>query len=267
MPRVLAETEVDPTTEEVEATLTAAEEAEAHRRFAPAGDAPDLSDGGVIGGVTLRPMHDGKTLQKGRPAARRGWMWNGTESLLPLAWNPDGTMHDGGRRYLLKRHCLCCHTGGFRGAQCPNCVKSNCAQCRGSTDRARVHTLANGRVIHGWIISNFYLRKEDVPFPARFYGSIPCFLAFCPRQGDKGFLTDQDMRVHARSRHRMEYQAHVETLAASRGDEMESMRKRLDDLTSSLVSRQGREEERQQDMRERMAHARARKGKAKSTTA
>ena len=131
-----------------------------------------------------------------------------------------------------------------------------------------MHTLPNGSVIRGWIIPCFYLRKEDVPFPARFYGSINCFLGFCARQGGQGFLTEQDMRVHARSRHRMEYQAQVETLAAARTDEMESMRKRLDALTSILMSRpNGTEEEKQKTKKVRRTHARAGRGRAKSTMA
>ena len=230
MPQVLAETEIDPITDQ--------EEEEASRRFARPGRVGDLSDGGMVGGVRMTPMRDGKKQATGRAAARRGWMWNGTESLLPLAWNPDGTVHDGARKYLLKRHCLCCHTGGFRGAQCPNCVKSNCEQCGGSTDRTKVHVLGSGKVIQGWIIPNFYLRKEDVPFPARFYGSIDCFLGFCPRSGGRGFLTEQDMRMHARTRHRMEYQAYQDGLAANRSDEVESLRRRLDAMTTS----QGKEE-------------------------
>ena len=224
MPLIMAETDADRISEEVDTMLTAAEEREAEARFAQqSGPVGDLSDGGMVGGARLTPMRDGKKQTKGRPAARRAWMWNGTESLLPLAWNPDGTMHDGGRRYLLKRHCLCCQTGGFRASQCPNCVKSNCTQCRASTDR-------------GKIIPSFYLRKEDVPFPARFYGSINCFLAFCPRQGGKGFLTDQDMRVHARTRHRMEYQAYQDGMVAARSDQVEVLRQRVDELTSLLYS-------------------------------
>ena len=150
--------------------------------------------------------------------------------------------------------------------QCPNCVKNGCIQCGGSTDRTKVHALPNGSVIHGWIVPNFYLRKEDVPFPTRFYGPINCFLDFCARRGGQGFLTEQDMRVHARSRHRMEYAAHMETLAAARTDEMESMRKRLDALTSSLMSRPNGTEESVKNIKKVHRTGRG-KGKAKSTTA
>ena len=215
MPVILEETEIDPIAEEVDLVMTRAEEEEANRRFAPAADPGDLSDGGMVGGARLTPMSAGRKLVRGRAAARRAWMWNGTESLIPLAWNPDGTHHDRGMRYLLKRHCLCCGKGGFHGAQCPNCVKSGCTTCRGSTNRTK-------------IIPCFYLRQEDVPFPAKFYGNIPCFLTSCIRQGDRGFLTDQDMRLHARTRHRMEYQAHMEALEAGKQDEVADLRRRLD---------------------------------------
>ena len=43
-------------------------------------------------------------------------------------------------------------------------------------------------------------------------------------------MTEEDMRFHARSRHRMEYQAHMETLAAQKGDEVAELRQRLDAL-------------------------------------
>ena len=218
--------------------MTDAEEREARESFAIPGTAPDLSDGGRVGQARITPMQAGKKLAKGRPAARRAWMWNGTETLLPLAWNPEGTMHDGARKYLLKRHCLCCHTGGFRGLQCPNCVKSNCDKCNASTDPKK-------------IIPNFYLRKEDVPFPQRFYGSINCFLPTCPRRDSKGFLTEQDMRIHAASRHRMEYRAYMESLTAARADEVQSLREKVDAL---LMERQTGEVKQKQ--RDRMAKAR-----------
>ena len=83
------------------------------------------------------------------------------------------------------------------------------------------------------IIPCFYLRKSQVPFPQRFFGEIACFLPFCPRQGSKGFKTMEDMRMHARTRHRMEYQAHMETIAANKADELDVLRARLDRLMDS----------------------------------
>ena len=238
MVKLLEPGQIDVETEDVEAVLIADEE----RRMATAGRvsagqrAPDLSDGGSINGVNVRTMQadghlqDRKAPGKGRAAARMAWTWNGTESVLPLAWQPDGKSHDGAGRYLRKRHCLCCHSGGFRG-RCANCVNNNCSQCAGGTDTQTPHTLGNGKVIKGWLIPNFYLHKEDVPFPTHFYGTIDCFLPFCPRSGKLGFLTQEAMRMHARTRHKMEYQAHLESLAAERNDELDSLRRRLDMLT------------------------------------
>src|SRR3990167_8805700 len=215
MPKLLKQNEVNLIDEEVDIQLTKAEEAAARSMFAPTGTPGDLSDGGRVNGVTLTPMQDGKPVQKGRANARLAWMGSGTETALPLGWNPDGTRHDGARPYLLKRYCLCCNAGGFRGAKCLNCVKNNCTRCNGSSDRKKV-------------IPCFYLKKEDVPFPERFYGPINCFLPMCIRRGDRGFKTEPEMMMHARSRHKMEYQAHVETLAASRTDEVADLRRRLD---------------------------------------
>lgn len=252
MVKLLDASEVDPITEQAELLMTEAEEAEAHQRFAPAAAPGDLSDGGMVGGVRVRPMQGGRTLSKGRAAARLAWMWNGTESVLPLGWNPEGTRHNAALPYLAKRHCLCCNASGFVGGRCPYCAKTNCTQCMAGTDRAKVHTLENGKTIRGWLIPCFYLRKDDVPFPARFYGPIPCFLALCPRRGERGFLTEQDMRVHAASRHRMEYRAHVETINASRTDELEALRRRVDSLVDAgaVAARIQRRERRKTERRE-----------------
>lgn len=229
MVKLLDPTEIDPITEQVEEVMDAAEEAAARKQFAYTPHVGDLSDGGTVQGIKVRPNRD-KTITTGRPAARRAWMWNGTESVLPLAWNPEGTRHDGARHYLLKRHCLCCHTGGFFGRQCKKCIKDNCDRCQSSTDTTTVQHLDNGKTLKGWIVPAFYLRKEDVPFQARFYGAVDCFLSFCPRRGGKGFLTEQDMRMHAETRHRLEYKAHIDTLAASKTDQVERLQRLVDEL-------------------------------------
>ena len=186
--------------------------------------APDLSDGGMVNGVRVRPARD-KTVTKGRPAARRAWMANGTETLLPLAWDTDGKNHDYGARYFRKRLCLCCQRGGFKGRQCPDCVKKNCSLCNSSSNPKK-------------IIPCFYRRRADVPFPTKFYGSIDCFLVGCIRRDSQGFLTQADMRLHARSMHKLEYQAHLESLEIDKKDEVTELRRRLDDLMSNM-SRQG----------------------------
>ena len=234
MVKLLDPTEIDPITEQVEEVMDAAEEAAARKQFAYTPSPGDLSDGGVVNGVKVRPSRD-KNITRGRPAARRAWMWNGTESVLPLAWNPEGNRHDGARHYLLKRHCLCCHSGGFFGRQCKRCVQSNCDRCAASTDTTTAQKLDNGKTVKGWIIPNFYLRKEEVPFQARFYGNINCFLDFCPRQGGKGFLTQEAMRVHAATRHKIEYQAYMDTIAANKVDQVEILQRRVDDLLARQV--------------------------------
>ena len=233
MVKLLEKSEIDPITEQVEEVMDAAEEAAARKQFAYTPHVGDLSDGGFVNGVKVRPNRD-KTITRGRPVARLAWMWNRTETVLPLAWNPEGTAHDGARHYLLKRHCLCCHTGGFTGRQCKKCIKDNCDRCKASTDTTTVQHLDNGKTVRGWIVPNFYMRQEDVPFQARFYGEVDCFLEFCPRRGAKGFLTEQSMRIHAGTRHGMEYKAHLDTLAAHKTDQVD----RLQQLVNELLSRQ-----------------------------
>lgn len=236
MVKLLDPASIDAEVEALDDVLTPDEEVAAARKFAfdPNKQVGDLSDGGQVGGARLWAGND-KKAKIGRPAARLAWSWNGTETVLPLAWNPEGNRHDGGRHYLLKRHCLCCRNTGFSGRQCPACAKNNCAQCRGGTDTLTTHVLENGKSVKGWIIPAFYLTKDSVPFPARFYGEIDCFLPLCPRHGGKGFLTEEEMRIHARSRHRMEYQAFLETQNMRRQDEVADLRRRLDELASAAL--------------------------------
>mgnify|MGYP001587766769 FL=1 len=222
MPALLDEKQIDYLGEEVDVQLTAEEEAFETQRYRSTGVAPDLADGGTVNGVRVRPNRD-RSITKGRAVARKAWMWNGTESVLPLAWDPEGKIHDGARRYLLKRHCLCCGVSGFRARQCPACVKNECNLCGGSTDPKKV-------------IPCFYLRQSQVPFPSKVYGSINCFLASCIRSGARGFLTQEAMRMHARSRHRTEYQAHLETVAASRVDEVQTLREQVAILMQRQIS-------------------------------
>ena len=190
-------------------------------RVGPTDGAPDLSDGGMVNGVKVRPARDRK-VTKGRPAARRAYMANGTETLLPLNWDPEGLNQDYGANYFRKRLCLCCNRGGFKGWQCPACVKNDCTRCGGSTDRKKV-------------IPCFYRRLEDAPLRSKVYGSINCFLDSCIRRNTLGFLTEVAMRLHARSRHKLEYQAYTESLAMNKADDVTELRKRLDDLMASML--------------------------------
>lgn len=239
MVKVLTDEELDPATEEVNLAIDLAEEKAALPNWpsvTSTQQVPDLSDGGTVNGVRVMPMQNHVRQTKGRPTVRRAWMWNGTESMLPLSWNPEGTRHDGARRYLLKRHCLCCHSGGFLGVTCLKCVRTNCSKCAAGTDRKTEQQLGNGETIRGWIIPNFYLSRAQVPFPTRIYGSVNCFLEFCPRRDSMGFLTEQDMRIHARSRHRMEYQAFIEAQEANKHDELDSLRSQVASLMAAQVN-------------------------------
>lgn len=182
----------------------------------------DLSNGGSVNGVVLTPMRDGKAVMTARANAIRAWRWDGAESTLPLGWNTRGTKHNGARPYFLKRLCLCCRAGGFVKARCPVCVRSSCTRCQGGTKQ-------------GQLIPVYYAREEDVPYPTKFYGEIPCFLETCSRQGTMGFKSEQGMRMHGRSRHRVEYQVWQEVKAASRSDELETMRQQIAALMAAQV--------------------------------
>lgn len=226
--RVLDETtDLDPSNEAVDTMLTEAEEAELQALLnpdsTPAYDATlDDADDTPLGEAQTYPTQGG-VKSAGRAVVRRAWMWDGTETMLPLAWNPDGTMHDGARRYLLKRHCLCCGFGGWKAKsgqrpRCPACLKKGCSICHQSTDPTK-------------IIASFYLQRSKVPFPAKLYGSIPCFLPLCPRaQGGWGFLKEEDMRIHSKNRHPDEYSAKLETEKAGDANKVAALEERLNDM-------------------------------------
>mgnify|MGYP001617726891 CR=1 FL=1 len=228
MPRLLEYAEVDQDAEALDLLMTEDEEAAERAKLMTPSIVGDLSDGGKVGGMTLYPMQNGQRVGKGRPTARQAWMWDGTETTLLLAWNPEGTRSDRGRRYLSKRHCLCCGVSGFRGL-CPPCsgMGNNgiCGRCQGGTDKSK-------------IIPNFYLRKEDVPFQQKFYGDVDCFIATCPRRGGAGFKTEEDMRMHARSRHRMEYITRQEVLTERKSNETDDLRREVGELRSLLMNQQ-----------------------------
>ena len=211
MVKLLDETTVDQTETQVDADIAAADMAAAQALFPSNAQAPDLSDGGVVNGAKLTPMQAGQKMTHGRAAARRAWTWDGRESLLPLGWNNEGTRHDAARPYLLKRHCMCCGDSGWRGAQCRKCVESYCTQCNASTQPEK-------------IIANFHLNQEDVPHPAKMFGDINCFLEMCQRTGDKGFKTPQDMRMHAITRHKKEYQAYQDAQRGGQSTELAELR-------------------------------------------
>lgn len=226
MPRVLEPTDMDAVEQQAEEVATAEEIAAEERRFmrTPQEQIGDLTDGGTVHGARLYPTRDGIAQLHGRAAAIRAWRWDGAETVLPLAWNPQGTRNDGGRAYFLKRYCTCCGYAGFKTRYCPTCVRTHCTNCNGSTEPKK-------------IIRAFYRHKEDVPFPQRFYGDINCIIAGCPRRDGRGFKTEQDMRVHAMSKHRMEYRAYLEVEAAKRSDEVEELRRELAEVRAVALKR------------------------------
>ena len=233
MPRVLEEQSVaeHPGLETVDDDISEAEVAEEMARFRGRPDAvADLSDGGQVGGVTVFPVEDGKRMTQGRPSTRAAWRWDGTPTLLPLAYDPSGKTHDGARRYLLKRYCMCCQESGFR-RRCPRCVKNNCHDCSAST-------------VKGKVIPCYYLNKEKVPFQAKFYGSVDCFLpeTQCIRHGGRGFKTEEDMRFHARVKHKLEYSSFLEAEAMRRSrrddSEKDDLRQRLRELETLVRGQQ-----------------------------
>jgi len=189
MVKVLEETYQETVRDELDLSLDADEEVLAAALADTTEHSGDLSDGGTVQGANIYPTQDGVKQEKGRASARRAWMWNGTETLLPLAWNPDGNVHDGARKYLYKKHCNCCGYSGFKKKidkplACPQCVFIGCAKCRQGKDTSG-------------IIPCFYLLKDDVPNQSKFYGDIDCFIPECPRKGSTGFQTEEDMRIHA----------------------------------------------------------------------
>jgi hypothetical protein len=67
------------------------------------------------------------------------------------------------------------------------------------------------------LIPNFYLKPEAVPFAINRYGPIECFHPKCMRKGRFGYPTEMDMRLHARTRHTLEYLSYQEGRAEATG--------------------------------------------------
>jgi hypothetical protein len=245
VPRLLQASAEDLLGDEVDVEVTEAEEREMRGRFNPPVQGPtdpDLSDGGRYGAAKVTPYVNGRPAAKGRPAARQAWTWEGSESVLPLAWNPDGTVHDGGRRYLAKRVCLCCRTAGWKPSarynmRCPQCASTNCTKCQAGADQSRSWKDDNGKAHRGEVVPCFYLRKEQVPFQVKFYGSVNCFLETCRRRGGLGFKTEADMRMHATGVHAGEYKIWQEMAAAAKGDEVANLREQVNQLMMAMTAR------------------------------
>ena len=223
MPKVLQESEIDPIAEEVDqAVMETGEEATVLKHKVDLnGSFGDLSDGGQVGGARLVPQGesgnvDFKKREPGRPTVRRVWTWDGRESMIPLSYEPSGKRHDGGRKYILKRHCVVCNETGFYGSVCP--------QCRN-----------HGRRIAPPVPA-FYLRKEQVPNQQVFFGAVDCFVPTCVRRGQYGFKTEVDMRQHAMSKHRQEYRAYQDAAQSRASTEMDTLRQQVAVLTTAALT-------------------------------
>ncbi len=153
------------------------------------------------------------TTKDGRAASRPAWMWDGTPSELTLSWNPDGTRHDYGHKYLEKKHCLCCGDSGFKRF-CRKCRKNSCGTCRNATDKSK-------------IIPCFYIKKDDVPYQAKFYGDIDCFLPTCARKDSQGFQSEEDMHMHAMGRHTKQFEAHQGVKRSTETSKMDALQNQV----------------------------------------
>ena len=158
------------------------------------------------GTVTVAPSGYGDELRKNRnqrtpiqnfsvrPSSIQLFSWNGVPSQVPIAYGPGGS-NPSISRYLRKKHCNTCQHNGFIGRYCgfPQC---------GSSD----------------VVSYFYPDYESVPVKTNWYGDVPCLcsqdgemVGECPRDGREvngrltGFLSTQQMLMHATSKHMREY--------------------------------------------------------------
>tara|TARA_Y100000310_G_C20670257_1_gene809884 strand:+ start:769 stop:1539 length:771 start_codon:yes stop_codon:yes gene_type:complete len=127
-----------------------------------------------------------------RPSSVSLFNWNGVPSEVPIAYQPGGS-NPSISLYLRKKHCNSCQANGFILTFCPTC---------GSQD----------------VIRFYYSKYEDVPVKTNWYGDILCLCSqfgemqgSCPRDGRErdgqktGFLSEQQMLMHASSKHPREY--------------------------------------------------------------
>lgn len=225
MPKAMLEAEVDKIAEEVDQQMVDSGEAPEtpHHKVDVSGSYGDLSDGGRVGQVRVIPVgesgrvvFDKNHREPGRPTVRNVWRWDGTPSTIPLAYEPSGKRHDGGRKYLLKRHCVMCNYTGFYGTACPQCLK-------------------DGREIAPPIPA-YYLKTELVPKPQQYFGGVDCFVPTCVRQGKWGFVNEDQMRQHAMSKHQREYRAHQDSEQSAQSKELESLRALVNSLASANIA-------------------------------
>ena len=102
------------------------------------------------------------------------------------------------------------------------CVKSNCPYCRAGQDKSK-------------LIPNLYFRQDRVPYPKDMSGEVDCFLPACVRRGGQGFKTAADMWMHAASKHRSEYRAHMDSQRMTESRELERLRDQVAVLTNARL--------------------------------
>ncbi len=157
----------------------------------------------------------------GRPAGARAFMWDGSETTIVLAWDIHGKVHDAGRRYLQKKHCLCCGFSGFL-EHCTKCRTETCGRCRNASDKKQ-------------IIPAIYLKESDVPFPQLLYGDTDCFLPTCTRKGDRGFRSLEEMHMHATGRHTAQWEAHQTAQQSRETSTVALLQQQLATLTTAML--------------------------------
>ena len=223
-PKAMTEAEIDPIAEEVDEQMqqSGEEEVVPRHKVDLSGNFGDLSDGGQVGSARVVPVGDSgrvnfdkKMREPGRPTVRNVWMWDGRPSTIPLAYEPSGKRHDGGRKYLLKRHCVICNYTGFYGQVCPQCRKDS-------------REIAPP-------VPAFYLKKEKVPNPQRWFGSVDCFVQTCVRHGKYGFINEVQMREHAMGKHQKEYRAFQDSQQASSTKELSDLREQVNKLLVAQI--------------------------------
>ncbi len=165
----------------------------------------------------------------GRAAGWRAFMWDGTETTVVLAWDIHGKTNDEGRRYLQKKHCLCCGFSGFR-AHCTMCRKKTFSRCHSANDKKQV-------------IPAIYLREADVPFPQLIYGEVDCFLPTCTRRGDRGFRSLEEMHMHGTGRHTKQFEAHMAVKQSQETSKVDLLQQQLAALTAAMVAGKASETE------------------------
>lgn len=227
MPKAMTDAEIDPIAEAIDQQMLESGEdvTVAKHTVDLTGNFGDLSNGGMVGNARLTVQGESGRIQfdrekgfkrePGRPNVRAVWMWDGRPSTIPLSYESSGKRHDGGRKYLQKRHCTVCKYTGFYGQVCP--------QCRTAGRRLAPSVQA------------FYLKREEVPVKQKFFGDVDCIVATCVRRGEFGYLDEASMRQHAMSRHRQEYRAYQDAAQSRNDRELGELRTQLNALMVKTI--------------------------------